>query len=367
MAIENGAKSLEDLFDLMPKWDASDLHLKVGSPPVYRIGGTLKRTKSDPLTDEHMESLVSQILDEEQTQTLKQQGSVDVGHDIDAGRVRVNIFKQRGSISLAARLVETEIPTLKELNLPDNISRVIDYSQGLVLVCGVTGSGKSTTLASLLEMVNEKYSYHILTIEDPIEFLHEDEQCIINQREMNLDCHDWPDALRAAVREDPDVILVGEMRDVETFQAALTASETGHLVFGTLHTSSAAGTIGRILDLFPTSKHKLIRQSLAFNLKAILGQKLLPSCAETADRVPVVEFMFTTAPIRKAIERGEDSKITGLISEGEEQGMISWTKSFVDMINQGFLEKKVAKQYAPNPDQVEMALKGIDVARSSFS
>jgi twitching motility protein PilT len=184
---------------------------------------------------------------------------------------------------------------------------------------------------------------------------------------MGLDCHSWPRALRAAVREDPDIILVGEMRDRETFQAALTASETGHLVFGTLHTSSAAGTVGRILDLFPTQKHTLIRQSLSMNLNAIIGQKLMPSCAEDVARVPVVEFMLKNATIAKAIDRGEDHKITGLIQEGENEGMITWTKSFVDNIRAGLLEKKVAKEYAPNKEQLEMALKGINVAHSTLN
>jgi len=363
----NGRKTLDELFERMKSYDASDLHVKVASPPVYRVAGQLRRMKSEPLSQEQINTMVREFLGEERMKELYRKGSLDIGHNIEGGRVRVNVFMQRGTISLAARLVKTRIPTLEELHLPPALAKVIDFPQGLILVCGVTGCGKSTTLASLLEMINKKYTAHILTIEDPIEFLHQDQNCIVNQREMGLDCHDWPDALRAAVREDPDVILVGEMRDQETFQAALIASETGHLVFGTLHTSSAAGTIGRILDLFPPDKHRLIRQSLALNLRAIVGQKLIPSCAEGVDRVPVVEFMLSTPPVWKAIERGEDSKLTALIAEGRREGMQTWTDSFVDMINAGLIEKKVARQYAPNKEALEMALKGIHVAHTALS
>jgi len=366
-AAKKGTPTLEDLFSLMPKWEASDLHLKVDTPPVYRVGGQLRRMKSDPIPGEQIEKMVHDFLGDERFEELQEQGSVDIGYTFEGGRVRINLFLQRGNISMAARLVENYIPDLEELNLPPQLEKVIEFPQGLVLVCGVTGSGKSTTLASLLQQINRRFTKHILTIEDPIEYLHYDENCIVNQREMGLDCHSWPRALRAAVREDPDIILVGEMRDRETFQAALTASETGHLVFGTLHTSSAAGTIGRILDLFPTQKHTLIRQSLSMNLNAIIGQKLMPSCAEDVARVPVVEFMLKNAPIAKAIDRGEDHKITGLIQEGENEGMITWTKSFVDNIRAGLLEKKVAKEYAPNKEQLEMALKGINVAHSTLN
>ncbi|GAH84988.1 unnamed protein product, partial [marine sediment metagenome] len=208
---------------------------------------------------------------------LYEKGSLDLGHDFRGGRVRVNIYLQKGFISLAARLLKNRIPSLEELHLPSVLARLVDIKQGLVLVCGVTGSGKTTTLASLLDMISRKHRCHILTIEDPIEYIHRDAKSIINQREIGLDCHDWAEGLRAAVREDPDVILVGEMRDHETFQAGLIAAETGHLVFGTLHTSSAASTLGRILDLFPTDKHSLIRQSLSFSLRAIICQRLVPS------------------------------------------------------------------------------------------
>jgi twitching motility protein PilT len=214
-------------------------------------------------------------------------------------------------------------------------------------------------------MINQKYKYHILTVEDPIEYLYEDNLSIINQREMGLDCHSWPDALRAAVREDPDVILVGEMRDHETFGAALTAAETGHLVFGTVHSSSAAGTIGRILDLFPTDKHRMIRQSLAFNLRATVSQKLVPSCQEGVQAVPVVELMFNSASVQKAIYEAEDGRITDLIAASGDAGMQSWVMSFCALVDAELLERRTALEYAPNREELEMALKGIKVAVST--
>jgi twitching motility protein PilT len=357
---------LDVLFNQMTELDASDLHLKPGNPPLYRVRGVLHRAKSEPLSAEQVESLVGELLGTDKMAELYERGSVDLGRDVKDGRVRINVFLQKGHVSLAARMLESRIPSLEELHLPESLERIVDMKQGLVLVCGITGSGKSTTLACLLQMINETYRYHILTIEDPIEYLHDDAKGIVNQREIGLDCTDWADALRAGVREDPDVILVGEMRDQETFQAGLIAAETGHLVFGTLHTSSAAGTVGRILDLFPTERHALIRQSLAFNLNSIICQKLIPSFREDIDVVPAVELMFMNASIQKAIESGEDSRITDLISVGTQEGMKTWTDSFVELIKNGYVEKKVAVQYAPNKDQLEMALRGIGVSKPSI-
>ncbi len=366
MAEEERPIKLDVLFNQMPELGASDLHLKPGNPPIYRLSGELHRAKVDALTERQIRSLVEEWIGKSRMAELEEKGSLDLGHDFAGGRVRVNVFLQRGTVSLAARLITEDIPSLEELHLPSSLERIVDIRQGLVLVCGITGSGKSTTLACLVEMINQRHRRHILTIEDPIEYLHRDAKSIINQREMGLDCHGWADALRAAVREDPDVILVGEMRDHETFQAGLIAAETGHLVFGTLHTSSAAGTLGRILDLFPADRHSLIRQSLAMNLKAILCQKLIPSFREDLDVVPVAEVMFINPAVRKAIEDGNDANITDLIAVGKEEGMQSWTDSFAEMIRGGYVEKRVAMQYAPNRDALDMALKGIDIAHRSF-
>ncbi len=357
---------LDVLLGQMSELEASDLHLKADNPPIYRIDGELHRAKTDKLTEDQIESLITELLTSEQMATLRERGSVDLGRDCKGGRARINAFLQKGKFGLAARLLTEEIPGLDELHLPSALSRIVDIGQGLALVCGVTGSGKSTTLACLLQMINEKYRYHILTIEDPIEYLHTDSRSIVNQREIGIDCADWAEALRSGVREDPDVILVGEMRDVETFEAGLIAAQTGHLVFGTLHTSSAAGTVSRILDLFPTARHSLIRQSLAFNLEAVICQKLVPSYREDIHVVPAVELMFANPPIRKAIEEGEDQNITDLLEVGREEGMQTWTDSFVKLIKEGYVEKKVALQHAPNKDALDMALRGIEVSRPSF-
>ncbi len=357
---------LDAFFNQMPDLDASDLHLKADNPPIFRVDGSLHRAKSEALSAEQIESLVGELLGNEMMAELYEKGSVDLGRDVEGGRVRINVFLQKGRVGLVARMLEDYIPTLEELHLPPALERVVDIKQGLFLVCGITGSGKSTTLASLLNMINKKHRYHILTIEDPIEYLHHDAKSIINQREIGLDCRNWDEGLRAGVREDPDVILVGEMRDRETFQAGLTAAETGHLVFGTLHTSSAAGTVGRILDLFPTDRHALIRQSLGFNIQGILCQKLVPSFREDISVVPAVELMFANASIRQAIEEGEDDRITDLISVGTQEGMKTWTDSFVEIIRKGYVEKKTAMQYAPNKDALAMALRGIDVAKPSI-
>jgi len=367
MAKANDTPRLDDLFARMPELGASDLHMKEDSPPLFRIDGKLRRSKASPLTDEQLRALISELLNEKQMAELEERGNVDIAHEFEGGRARVAVFLQRGRLSLVARLVETKIPTLDQLHVPKQIERITDLMEGMVLVCGVTGAGKSTTLACLLEMMNEKHARHILTFEDPIEFVYADKQSIINQREYRLDFHQWADAIRAGVRADPDVMLIGELRDQDTFQLALTASETGHLVLGTMHTSGAAGTIGRILDLFPPERHRLIRQGLAFNLKGIICQRLLPALDQEIGRVPAVEVMWVNPPIRKAIEEGEDGKIDDIIIAGEKEGMQSWTTSFVGLIREGYIDKKIAREFAPNKDALEMALKGINFTSSSLS
>jgi twitching motility protein PilT len=345
---------------------ASDLHLKADSPPIYRVDGKLRHTKASPMSAEKIESLVREWIGEHRMRDLETVGNVDIGHEFDGGRVRVAVFMQRGRITVVARLVKTEIPSLKELNLPASLARLIGYEQGLVLVCGITGMGKSTTLACLLEMMNQKLAKHVLTFEDPIEFVYQDKLSIINQREFGLDFGNWPDAIRAGVRADPDVMLVGEMRDDETCQHSLVACETGHLVFSTLHTSSAATSIGRILDLFPPERHRLIRHSLSINLQAVICQRLIPSFRPDFPRVPAMEIMFCNPSIRKSIDDGDDARIGDLILEGEAEGMQSWTKSYVDLVNSDFIERKIARQCAPQKEAMERALKGIDISTSTM-
>jgi len=368
MIVPRKAKpKIDELFARMPSLEASDLHLKEGNPPLYRVDGELRRSKGSPLRKGQIEALVVDWLGEEALEKLHERGNLDLAHEFDGGRVRVSIFLQTGRVSLAARLVKDVIPSLEELHLPKTLERIATFNEGLVLVCGITGAGKSTTLAALLEIVNRTSARHVLTFEDPIEFIYTDRLSVINQREYGVDFFDWPDAIRAGVRADPDVMLIGEMRDRETFQLALTASETGHLVLGTMHTTGAATVLGRILDLFPPDRHSLIRQSLAFSLRAIISQRLVPSFHEEIGRVPAVELMWVNAPIRKAIEEGRDAQLPDLILLGEEEGMQSWTRSFVDLLKADLIERKVARQFAPNRDALEMALKGITFKPPTFT
>jgi len=271
----------------------------------------------------------------------------------------VNVYRQRGSISMAARRVLTEIPSFEQLNLPPILSKIADYAQGLVIVSGITGSGKSTTLAAMMDHINQSRRCHIVTIEDPIEYLLTDKKAFINQREISIDVPSFKTALKHVVRQDPDVILIGEMRDEETFSAGLTAAETGHLVFGTLHSSSVSSTFGRILDFFPPAQHEAIRTSLQFNLRSIISQKLLPSIKEGVSLVPATEIMLMTPIMRKLIKDREDNKIVEAIKGGIEEGMHDFTESLKNLVLNGFVEMKEALEVAPNEEALRMALKGI--------
>src|SRR3954471_23474389 len=267
------------LFRAVMKHEGSDLHLKAGLPPMMRHKGVIKKMDLPALSQENMEKLLTPIMSEKSKRTFEDTGGADFAHVIgnDECRFRVNMLKQRGKGSLVARRVNKKVPTFEKLGLPPSIEKLCHYDQGMIILAGVTGSGKSTTIASMLDYMNSREALHILTIEDPIEFVFEDKMSIVNQREVYLDVSDWHIALKHAVREDPDVILVGEMRDQETFEAGVHAAETGHVVFGTIHASTAASTVSRILDLFPPNMHHAVRQSLGFNLKAVVAQKLVPS------------------------------------------------------------------------------------------
>src|SRR5437660_6800138 len=276
------------LFRMVMKYEGSDLHLKVGQPPMMRLRGDIRRMEMRPLTQEDMERLLLPLLQPKHKKILDEEGGVDFSYVIgqEECRFRVSLFKQRGRLSLVARRVNNSIPNFGDLGLPPSIEKLCNYSEGLVILAGVTGSGKSTTIASMLDYVNEREALHILTVEDPIEFTYTDKKAYINQREIGLDSRDWHKALKDAVRQDPDVILIGELRDIETFEAAVHAAETGHLVFGTIHASTSASTINRILDLFPPDKHPAIRQALANNLKAVVAQKLVKSIRPGTSRLP---------------------------------------------------------------------------------
>jgi twitching motility protein PilT len=350
------------LFRWVMKEQGSDLHLKVGQPPMMRLRGDIKRSNARPLTQEDMERLLLPALSPRQRKILDEEGGVDFSYVVgqDECRFRVSLFRQRSRLSLVSRRVNTSIPNFATLGLPPSIEKLCNFPEGLVILAGVTGSGKSTTIASMLDYLNEREPLHILTIEDPIEFTFTDKKSVINQREIGLDCMDWHKALKDAVRQDPDVILVGELRDVDTFEAAIHAAETGHLVFGTIHASSAHTTINRILDLFPPDKHNAIRQAMANNLKAVVAQKLIKGLK--VGRVPTNEIMIVNPTIRKLISEGMDAKISDAIKIGFLEGMVDFTENLRQLVERGDVDKATALEIAPSPEQLKMALKGIKVA-----
>ena len=359
------------LFRMVMKHKGSDLHLKVGIPPCMRLGGVLRQMQMPVLTRHDMERLMFPLLTARQLKIFEDEGGVDLAHIVYDGtletRFRVNLFRARGKISLVARRVNNQIPNFESLGLPAVMSELTQYEQGIVILAGVTGSGKSTTIASMLQYINERERMHIVTIEDPIEFTFTDDKSIFNQRELGIDVMDFHKALKDAVRQDPDIILVGEMRDQDTFSAALHAAETGHLVFGTIHASSAPSTISRILDLFPREMHAPLRQNLAFNLKAVVAQKLLVTTKELQakgiSRVPTNEIMRSNPTVRKLILNEEDTKLGDAIRIGKEEGMQDFTESLKQLVQAEKIERAVAFEVAPNVEQLKMSLKGISVAQ----
>ena len=363
---ERGPK-LERFFRAMAKLGASDLHIRPGAPPHLRVNTLIRPTKSEPVPSEEIEAMALELMTEKQKAFFTEHGSIDVAYEQPGGeRFRVNIYRQRGSVSLAIRRVTRDIPDFQTLHLPVILEKVADAHQGLVLVSGPTGSGKSTTIAAMLEYINKRRQCHIVTIEDPIEFLYEDKKALVSQREIGIDVESFESALRYLMRQDPDVVLIGEMRDRDTFQAALQASETGHLVFGTVHASGAAQTLGRVLDLFPPESRELVRMSLAFNLRTVICQKLLPSIVQGIDRVPAVEIMFTNPSIRQLIQEGRDNELNEVIRACEPEGMRTFTRSLLELIEKEMVDPRVAYEQAPNVDELKMLLKGISASRTSL-
>jgi twitching motility protein PilT len=274
-------------------------------------------------------------------------------------RFRINVFRQRGNISLAARRVSSEIPPFDSLHLPETVLKIADSHQGLVLVTGVTGCGKSTTIASMLDRINKMRACHIVTIEDPIEYVYIDDKALVNQREIGIDVPSYDDALRSLMREDPDVVLIGEMRDYNTLNAGLKASETGHLVFATLHSTDAYQTITRMLDLTPQVERHMIRQALVGNLRAVISQRLLPTVRKDPARVPAVEIMIVNAASRKLISDEREVELPTVIRSSYADGMIDYTESLRQLVQQEFIDLKTAYAHAPNPEELKMSLKGI--------
>ena len=360
-------KEVDKLFRALVKLEGSDLHLKVGKPPIVRVNGTLKPLNRGPIEMEEMARLLFPMMNERNRQIFDEEGGADFAYVVDVDgtswRFRVNMLQQLGKIGLVARRVNNHIPNFNGLYLPPTVETLCHFDQGMILLAGVTGSGKSTTIASMLNYINSVYSKHILTLEDPIEFVFTDDKCLINQREVGIDVVDFGVGMKHAVREDPDIILVGELRDEETFMTAIHAAETGHLVFGTIHASTAPSTIGRILDLFPEELHGAIRNAIAMNMKAIVAQKLLKSIKPGVGRVPTCEIMTFNPTVKKLILEEGDHKLSDAIRIGEEEGMQDFTKSLKDLIDDNLIDRPTAFQVAPNKEELKMKLKGINVSQ----
>ncbi|MCR9117077.1 MAG: PilT/PilU family type 4a pilus ATPase [bacterium] len=357
---------VDKYFRALVKLEGSDLHMKVGRPPMVRLKGELRELDRGPIDQVEMLKLLFPLMNERNQKIFEEEGGADFAHTCDVDgvnwRFRVNMLQQLGSIGLVARRVNNWIPDFEGLYLPPVMESLCHFEQGMVLLAGVTGSGKSTTIASMLNLINRTYRKHILTLEDPIEFVYTEEKCLINQREIGQDVKDFEIAMKHAVREDPDVMLVGEMRDEETFMTAIHAAETGHLVYGTIHAASGPTCIGRILDLFPEAMHGAIRSAIASNMKGIVAQKLLRSIKEGVARVPTVEIMLFTAIVQKLVLEGNDNKLSDAIRIGAEDGMQDFTMSLKQLIDDGLIDRPTAFQVAPNPDALKMSLKGINVS-----
>jgi len=351
---------LNRFFKAAIKTRASDLHLKVGQPPKLRLFGELKKTTGEVMTPERTEELVFGILSPAQKASFLEHGTLDFAHEIEGEhRFRINIFRQRGMISLAARRVNTVIPPFEELHLPVVLEKICEARQGLILVVGPTGCGKTTTIASMIDHINYTRSCHIVTVEDPIEYLFKDAKAIVSQREIGLDVKDYNEALTYLMRQDPDVVFIGEMRDAKTVSAAMRASETGHLVFGTMHSANASQCVHRLLDLFPQDERNLVRQTLSLAIKAVVSQILLPCIKEEVDRVPAVEILISNAAVRKLISEGREGDLLNVIRSSQQEGMQDLTYNLCELVNNGSVDPKEAYKFAPNKDELKMALKGI--------
>jgi len=343
---------------------ASDIHLRVGLRPTLRIDGRLHAADDQVLMPQDMEKILSQILTETQLQKFHQKREMDLALSISKmGRFRINLYKQRGTVGIAIRQVNTIIPTIEELNLPTIVRDISNARHGLIIVTGTTGSGKSTTLASMIEYINSTRAENILTIEDPIEYIYRDKKSIISQREVGGDTDSFATALRHAFRQDPDIVLIGEIRDADTMGIALTAADTGHLVLTTLHTMTAVETISRIISFFPPHQHQQIRLLLAGTLKSVVCQKLLPR-SDGPGRVPAVEIMVSTASIRECIiDQMKTPQILDLVESGTIQyGMQSFDQSLMKLFRSGLITYEEAIAHSTNPDDFDLRCKGITSA-----
>src|SRR3954454_876924 len=354
--------TIDELLHQVAARGASDLHVTVGSPPVVRVRGSLERLEGEPLAAADLQQLLYRIMSSEQQKVLETRRQIDLAYSVPGlARFRVNVFFQREALGAAFRMIPAELKTLAELALPEALLELTAKPRGLVLVTGPTGSGKSTTLAAMIDEINRTRDEHILTIEDPIEFVHRHKRCLVNQREIGADATTFGEALRAALRQDPDVILLGEMRDLETISTALTAAETGHLVFGTLHTQSAASTIDRIIDVFPAEQQEQIRVQIAGALQGVVTQTLLPTTDGTG-RVAAVEILFPDDAVRNLIRTGKVEQIYSVMQTSSGRGMQTLEQALAELVLRRVVAPDVALARSSRPEQLEGLLE-----RSGFA
>ncbi len=351
---------IDELLEIVVEAEASDLHLCANIPPVIRVDGELRPLRYEPVTPPVAQRMIYDILVDDQIQRFETEMELDCSYQLrKVSRFRVNVFRDRGTVAGAFRRIPTKIPTIRELSLPPILEELARKPRGLLLCTGPTGHGKSTTLAAMINQINHENSLHIITIEDPIEYLHQHHRCIVNQRELGFDTLGFNRALRAALREDPDVLLVGEMRDLETIQLAITCAETGHLVMATLHTNNAAESVDRMIDVFPSQEQEQIRVQLSNNILAIISQQLLPRAGQPG-RIAAVEVMIASSAIRNLIREAKAHQITSIIQTSGEIGMQTMDQALRDLYRQSLITYEVAMQRAQNPDELKKMIYGAE-------
>ncbi|MGE0480650.1 MAG: type IV pilus twitching motility protein PilT [Phycisphaerae bacterium] len=363
-------ESIVPLLENMKRLQASDLHLKTGVPPTYRVASELHRTQLPAFTPggRQIEKLLDPIIPDRRRGDYERRGAIDFSYALpDGDRFRVNVMRSCDDMHAAIRRVKSVIPSFEELHLPPVYRKVADEThEGLVIVCGVTGCGKSTTMASMIDHINETRRVNIISVEDPIEYVFHPKKGIVSQREIGLDVEIFSDALRSAVRQDPDLLFIGEMRDKETMLAALQAAETGHLVFCTLHTADTMQSLARILEFFPPDQHDFIRSTLANGLRAVMAQRLLPSVDESIQRVPATEVLLAEPIVREKIREGEDTDLPEILVGSRDAGMRSFTQSLAELIETGMVYHDVAMEYAPNREALLAAIRGIKTSAQTL-
>ena len=363
-----GALTIQRLLLKMKEVEASDLHLKVGSPPVLRIAAVLHRVDAPEITAEDMKQLLAPVIPDHLRGRLEKLGGVDFSHrEGESERFRCSIFHAGGELHAAFRRVQPIIPDFNELNLPPIYEKMTEAThEGLVIVCGVTGCGKSSTLAAMIDHINHSRQCNILTVEDPVEFLFRPDESYVSQREIGIDVPDFPTALRAAVRQDPDVLMIGEMRDRETMLAGIQAAETGHLVFATLHTADTMQAFSRILEFFDVKDHQFIRSGMAAGLRAVMAQRLIPCARPNIQRVPATEVLLNNSTVNEKIREGDDEDLPAVIQSSEHEGMHSFTSSLGRLVNEEWIDLKIAERYAPNAEALRSRVRGLTVKADSL-